>query len=161
MAARDLRCCAWTLCSCATWASHCGVFSCFGAQSLECSLSSCGIQACCCCCIASLVSDYGSPPGSPVPGILQARRHTGLVAPQWVESSQTRNQTCVPCIGRFLTTGPLGKSFLLIFLMLVQSLVISSFSFLILVNAGVQPRWIQGIRSEDGVGEERLIRLLI
>ena len=58
--------------------------------------------------------------------------------------------------GGFLTTGPLGKSFLLIFLMLVQSLVISSFSFLILVNAGVQPQWIQGIRSEDGVGEEYL-----
>ena len=26
--------------------------------------------------------------------------HTGLVVPQHVESSQTRDQTCVPCIGR-------------------------------------------------------------
>ena len=28
------------------------------------------------------------------------RRHTGLVAPWHVESSQTRDRTCVPCIGR-------------------------------------------------------------
>ena len=35
---------------------------------------------------------------------------------------------------RFLTTGPLGKSFLIIFLMSVRSLVIPSFSFLILVK---------------------------
>ena len=35
--------------------------------------------------------------------------------------------------GGFLTTGPLGKSFLTIFLMSVQSPVIPSFSFLILV----------------------------
>ena len=35
----------------------------------------------------------------------------GLVAPQHVESSQTRARTCVPCIGNgFLTTGPGGKS---------------------------------------------------
>ena len=27
--------------------------------------------------------------------------------------------------------------------------------------AGVQPRWTQGIRSGDGIGEERLIYLLI
>ena len=48
----------------------------------------------------------GSPPGSPVPGILQARTL------EWVA-------------------------------------------------AGVQPRWIQGIRRVDGVGVERLVYLLI
>ena len=29
------------------------------------------------------------------------------------------------------------------------------------VNAGVQPRWIQGIRRVDGVGVERLVCLLM
>ena len=29
------------------------------------------------------------------------------------------------------------------------------------MDAGVQPQWIQGIGSGDGVGEERLIYLLI
>ena len=29
------------------------------------------------------------------------------------------------------------------------------------ISAGVQPQWIQGIRSGDGIGEERLIYLLI
>ena len=28
-------------------------------------------------------------------------------------------------------------------------------------DAGVQPQWIQGIQSVDGIGEERLIYLLI
>ena len=37
---------------------------------------------------------------------------TGLVALQHVESSRTRNQTHIPCIGRFLTSGSPGKSFL-------------------------------------------------
>ena len=36
---------------------------------------------------------------------------TGLVAPWHVGSSQTRDRTCVPCIGRqILNTVPLGKS---------------------------------------------------
>ena len=30
----------------------------------------------------------------------QELQHTGLVAPQHAESSQTRDRTCVPCIGR-------------------------------------------------------------
>ena len=29
------------------------------------------------------------------------------------------------------------------------------------LNAGVQPRWIQGIRRVDGVGVERLVYLLM
>ena len=37
---------------------------------------------------------------------------TGLVALQHVESPRTRNQTHIPCISRFLTTGSPGKSFL-------------------------------------------------
>ena len=45
---------------------------------------------------------YGSPPGSSVPGILQAR------IPEWVaisfsrRSSLTRDWTCVSCIGRWV-----------------------------------------------------------
>ena len=36
---------------------------------------------------------------------------TGLVALRPVESSQTRDQACVPCFGRrVLNTGPPGKS---------------------------------------------------
>ena len=31
----------------------------------------------------------------------------------------------------------------------------------LLYIAGVQPQWIQGIRGVDGVGEERLVYLLI
>ena len=38
-------------------------------------------------------------------------RHLGLVVRQHVESSQARDRTCVPCIGRqILSTGPPGKS---------------------------------------------------
>ena len=35
----------------------------------------------------------GSPPGSPVPGILQARTL------EWVAIALTRDQTLVPCLG--------------------------------------------------------------
>ena len=34
----------------------------------------------------------------------------GLVTPRYLESSWSRNWTCVLCIGKFLTTGPPGKS---------------------------------------------------
>ena len=40
----------------------------------------------------------------------QALRHPGLVAPEYVESSMTRDQTVSPALaGGFLTTGPPGK----------------------------------------------------
>ena len=43
---------------------------------------------------------------------LQELWHMGLLAPWHVESSQTRDRTCVPSIGSgFLTTGPPGKSY--------------------------------------------------
>ena len=42
---------------------------------------------------------------------------SGLVAPQPVESSRTRDRTCDPALaGRFLTTGPPRKSYPCIFL---------------------------------------------
>ena len=68
---------------CGARASHCGGFSCCQARALgsrasvvvECGLGSCGLQA-------------------------QQLWHVGLIAPRHVGSSQTRAQTCVPCIGR-------------------------------------------------------------
>ena len=52
-----------------------GLLSACSAQSSHCAGFSCGAQA-------------------------VGHRHTGLVAPQHVGSSQTRDQTCGPCIGR-------------------------------------------------------------
>ena len=70
---------AWaTTLHCGARASHCGGFSCCGAQAL-------GMWA-------SVVVVHG----------LQQLRHTGLVAPWHVGSSWTRSQTCVPCIGRWI-----------------------------------------------------------
>ena len=84
LAALGLCCCAWAFSSCcelgatlrcSAWASHCSGFSCCGAQALEhAGFSSCGTWA-------------------------QQLRRTGLVAPQHVGSSQTRDGTHVPCIG--------------------------------------------------------------
>ena len=52
--------------------------------------------------------------GSRVYG-LQQLWYTGFVASQHVESSWTRDCTCIPCIGKWiLTTGPPGKSCLYI-----------------------------------------------
>ena len=46
--------------------------------------------------------------------VLQWLWHTGLVAPRHVESSQTRDQTCVPAsAGRFLSPIPARKSLIL------------------------------------------------
>ena len=48
---------------------------------------------------------------------------TGFVAPQHVESSQTRDQTRVPCIaGGLLSTAPLGKSLISFFMSAVPPL---------------------------------------
>ena len=41
------------------------------------------------------------------------------LCPMHMGSSWTRNQTCVPCIDRFLTTGPQGKSLELFLMQLV------------------------------------------
>ena len=38
--------------------------------------------------------------GSRVCGFSSCWRHTGLAAPRHVDSSQTRDQTCVPCMSR-------------------------------------------------------------
>ena len=73
-------------------ASHCSGFSCCGERALGCSgfsslangLSSCSSQA-------------------------QWLWHTGLVALWHVGSSQTKNRTCVSCIGRLFTTEPPRK----------------------------------------------------
>ena len=52
----------------------------------------------------------GSPPGSPIPGILQAKTLEWVALPFFRGSSQPRGQTCVSCISRrFFTTAPLGK----------------------------------------------------
>ena len=59
-------------------ASHWGGFSCYGAQALEhTGFDCCGVWA-------------------------QQLHLEALVALQHVESSQTRNRTCVPCIGRLI-----------------------------------------------------------
>ena len=53
--------------------------------------------------------DY-RPPGSSVPGILQARTLEWVVIPFSRGSSQPRDQTRVSCIaGRFFTSEPLGS----------------------------------------------------
>ena len=44
----------------------------------------------------------GSPPGSPIPGILQARILEGVSVSVPKESSQPRDWTCVSCIGRWI-----------------------------------------------------------
>ena len=78
-----------TLC-CGAWASYCSGFSCCGARALgaqasvvaACGLSSCGSRA--------------------LERRLSSRWLTGLAAPRHVGSSQTRDRTHVPCIGRWI-----------------------------------------------------------
>ena len=85
MAALGLHCCSWTFsrcrehglhCSCRAQASHCGGFSCCGTQALE----HMGFSSCC--------------------TQTQWLWLMGLVVPQHVGSSWTRDQTGVPCIAR-------------------------------------------------------------
>ena len=83
------------------WLWQVGATFCCGVQASHCGGFSCGAQA----------------PGTWA-SVLATRRlqylwHMSLVAPWHVESSWTRDQTHVPCIGRQilgLTTGPPGKS---------------------------------------------------
>ena len=92
LAALGLCCSAWAfsscgkwgiLFSCESWASHCGGFSCCRAWALGCAgFSSCGFQA-----LESRLSSYG--------------KGAQLSCSMW-ESCQTRDQTCVPCIARWL-----------------------------------------------------------
>ena len=86
LAALGLRCCMWTFSSCGqqglryscgTGASHCSGFSCCRTQSLGARLSNYSWSS----------LEY---------------RCTGLVALRRVWSSQTRNRTGVPCIGRWI-----------------------------------------------------------
>ena len=65
---------------CSVWASHCGGFSCRGAQ------ANCSTQA-------PWVRLTGSRAQA------QWLRRVNLVAPWHVESSWARGGTCVPCIG--------------------------------------------------------------
>ena len=93
-----------TLC-CSAQSSHCGGFSCCGARALgvwasvvaACGLSSWGTWVLEC----SGFSSCGT--------WAQQLWHTGLVALQHVRSSQTRDRTHVPCLGRWIlnhcTTG--------------------------------------------------------
>ena len=87
MAALGLRCCWWTFSrcrelglhsSCRAQASHCGGFSCCGTQAVEhTGFSSCCMRA-------------------------QWLWLMGLVVPQLVGSSWTRDRTGVPCIARWI-----------------------------------------------------------
>ena len=86
----SLCCCAWAfsscgeqgrLFSCSTQASYCGGFT-RGAQAL-------GPEGFCSC-------------GLWAQQLWLADSSTGLAAPQHVGSSQTRDQTCAPCIGRWI-----------------------------------------------------------
>ena len=70
----SLFCCTWTFSSCSKQEL---LSSCYVQASHCCSYSCCRAQAQYLCC-------------------------TGLVAPRHVVSSQTRGQTCVPCIGRWI-----------------------------------------------------------
>ena len=75
-----------TLC-CSVWVSHCGGFSLRSMGSRCAGFSSCGTRV-------QLLWRAGSR--------VQAQQlwRTGLVAPQHVGSSRTRDRTHVPCIGR-------------------------------------------------------------
>ena len=64
------------------WHSHCSAFSCCGAQTLG--------------CVGSVVTTHGL--WRIWASVVVC---TGLVVPQHVGSFQTRDQTCVPCIGRW------------------------------------------------------------
>ena len=72
---------------CGAWASHCSGFSLQSTGSRHAGFSGCGTWA-----------QQLRPTGSRAQA--QQLWHTGLVVPWHVGSSQTRAQTCVPCIGR-------------------------------------------------------------
>ena len=90
LAALGLHCCPQAFFSCGeqgnyflvVQASHCSGFSCCGAQALEHQ--------------ASVVVALGL--------YAQTRKlwHMGLVAPQHMESSWTRDRTCISCTGRLI-----------------------------------------------------------
>ena len=99
-AALGLHCCLWAfancseqglLSGCTVRASHCNDFSCCRARTPErAGFGSCGVWA-------------------------QLLWNTSPAAPRQVESSQTRDRTCIPCTGgRILNywTSARGKSFL-------------------------------------------------
>ena len=72
----------------------------------------------------------GSPLGSSVPGILQARILEWFAISFSRGSSRPRNQTCASCVSciasTFFTTGPLEKPYILLLLLLL--LLLSCFS---------------------------------
>ena len=84
-----LHCCAWAFSSCSKWgllsnfsvlASHCVGSFCYRAQAL--------------CTWASVAAAQR----------LSSCGELGLVAPWHVDSSRTRDRTCVPCISRRILT---------------------------------------------------------
>ena len=98
--------------SCSPQASHCGGFSCCGAQAL-------GVWA-------SVVVARGLHQLWLAGSRVQAQQlwPMGLVALWHVGSSRTKARTCVPCIGRQIlkTTAPPGKSQGLCFLRIIFDL---------------------------------------
>ena len=94
-------------------------------------LSSCGAQASCCGGFSACGVQALGPAGFSSGGIWAQRLwHTGLVAPRHVGSSQTRDQTCVPCIGRWILNYWTTKEVPLIVVLICISLIISSFGYL-------------------------------
>ena len=84
LVALGLRCCTWAFCSC----REPGLLSGCGAQASHCGGFSCEAQA-----LGALASAVAACRA-------QWLWHVGPVALQRVESSQTRDRTRVPCIGR-------------------------------------------------------------
>ena len=87
---------------------------------------------------------------------------------KWIEAlvgkfdgvEDAREEVCVVVVEKQLfssfknnTQGTLRKVFI--------SYKLDAFAFIHSFTAGVQPRWIQGIRRVDGIGVERLVYLLI
>ena len=77
------------------------IFVCMHAKSLQLCPTLCNPMDC-------------RPPGSSVPGILQARILECVAVPSSRESSRPRDPTCISCVScivvRFFTAEPLGKS---------------------------------------------------
>ena len=110
LVAVHLCCCMWTFSSCSTWVPHhCG-FSCCRVWAIgHAGFSTCGSQA-----------QYSWFAGSRV----QAQKLwcMGLVASQHMDSSQTRDPTCVSCISRWIlnqwtTKKVMGISFSIVVLL--------------------------------------------
>ena len=120
LAVLGLRCCAQAFSSCSAWASHCGGFSCCGAQTLgaqssvvvACGLSSCGSQA-----LEHRLSSCGS----------QAQLLRGM----WDLPGPEIEPVSPALAGGFLTTAPPGKSYCFFF---TFSFVYGSFKLLFTVN---------------------------